>query len=60
MTRIARISSRSPSAAASAWSKRRGNGFGPEWQCRSIAPRNTVVIALGPGIGNLLDVRDAH
>jgi hypothetical protein len=44
--------SRAPSRAASTWSNRRGNGLGPEWQCRSTRPCSTRSIAGVAGIGD--------
>ena len=42
---MARIPIRAPSCAASTWSKRRGNGLGPEWTCMSTRPSRTEVMA---------------
>ena len=38
LMRIARMLIRAAVVEASTWSSRRGNGLGPEWQCRSTAP----------------------
>lgn len=57
-TSTPRIPSRSPSLPASAWSMRRGNGFGPEWQCRSTQPFSSLMMAgesvmKSPGVGSV-------